>query len=393
MADDKTIKAGTSKLTAEDTTITIGTSKLTAEDIAQANAMVAEAITGNNIQSSKATNLTSSVSLNTLVGATTGAISAVSSLTPESQAAELTQNATGKAQATTLRSMYSRGNGRLVDFTYIDGSDDDERRAYMKLEGDVDSMRNLIAGEDRTILQAVYEHLIDAYTSIIITSIQENLQERQSVMPTVGDSFAATFSGLEPQLLVINGYLPLDGSRDNTWFHAFINAYKYFIRASKLAKYRCHLKIVFPDFASYVCYPVSFSSAIDSQSDTLVNFSMTAVVVSNPINKAYGFANQVVEPSNTVEEVAAATSSSTVRSEIENNVTKSPAAVGELEKKKNWVESVTDFVNTAVNSKTMQNINKAFAVADQVSGAVSAVTGKPFGTRKISGKTGRGSYI
>ena len=61
--------------------------------------------------------------------------------------------------------------------------------------------------------------------------------------------------------------------------------------------------------------------------------------------------------------------------------------------KKNWVETVTDFVNTAVNSKTMQTINKAFAVADQVSGAVSAVTGKAYGTRKITGKTGRGSYI
>ena len=195
-------------------------------------------------------------------------------------------------------------------------------------------MRNLIAGEDRTILQAVYEHLIDAYTSVIITSIQENLQERQSIMPTLGDSFAATFSGLEPQLLVITGYLPLDGSRDNTWFHAFTNAYKYFIRASKLAKYRCHLKIVFPDFASYVCYPVSFNSSMDSQNDTLVNFSMTAVVVSNPINKAYGFANKVIEPSNTVEEVAAATSSSTIRSEIENNVTKSPAASGRQKRRR-----------------------------------------------------------
>lgn len=363
------------------------------ESQVKVNNDITHAITGNSIQSAVTTNLNNSISLSSLVNSTTSTTEALSSLTSEVQQSEALSETKAGNQSATLSSMYRSGRGRLVEFSYADGSDDDERRAYMKLQGNTTAMQSLIEGEDKSLLEAVYTHLIDGYTSVIILSMQENLQERQSVMPTVGDSFAATFSGQQPQVLVITGYLPLDGNKDNSWFHAFVNAYKYFIRASKLAKYHCSLRIVFPDFASYTCYPVSFSSSLDSQSDTLVSFSLTAVVTSNPINKGYGYSASITAPANTVEEVAQATSDKTVRTEIENGVTKSPAEVGEVENKKNWVSTVTDFVNGAMNSKTMQTVNKVFAVADQVSGAVSAVSGTAYGTRNVSGKVGRGSYI
>lgn len=367
--------------------------QLTEELAERANATITNSITSTGIQAATTTNLANSISLQSLTGSTTKTVSSLSSLTSEVQAEMSRMETRATHQGSALGSMYRRGNGRLAEFTFTDGSDDDERRAYMKLQGDTAAMTGLIAGEDRTLLQAVHEHLIDGYTSIVILTMQENLQERQSVMPTVGDSFAATFSGQQPQILVITGYLPLDGNKDTSWFHAFTNAYKYFIRASRLAKYRCSLKIVFPDFASYTCYPVTFSSSLDSQNDTLVSFSLTAVVVSNPINKGYGYASSVLSPSNTVEEVVAATSEITLRSNIENSVTKTPNEIGELENKKTWVNTMTDFVNGAVNSKTMQTVNKVFAVANQASGAVSAATGRAYGTRKITGKTGRGSYI
>lgn len=316
----------------------------------------------------------------------------VASITSEVSSVAASQDVAYTQAAINLSAKYSSGRGRLVNFTYTDGSDDDSRRAYMKLQGEVASFANTMAGEDQTLLEAIYNHLIDGYTSIIILQVQENLQEKQSIMPTTGDSFALTFSGAEPQVLVISGYLPFDGDKDNSWFTAFVNAYKHFIRASKLAKYRCSLKLVFPDFSSYTCYPVSFNAGLSSEQDNVIAYSLSAIVVENPTNKAYTQAASVSAPTNTVEEVQEATSETTLEEEKEAGVTKSPAEIGETEQKKSWVESVSDWVNNVSNSKTMQTINKTFAVTNQVMGAIDAISGKPYGERYYSGKIGRGTY-
>ena len=360
-------------------------------DTTRVNSIVEKAVTQNNIPEGS-TALRNNISLDSATGLTTQGAKTIASLSTEASNTKTRQEAEVAETVLGLGSRYSRGNGRLVDFKYTDGSDDDQRRAYMQLVGEVESMSELAKGENSDLLHAVYEHLKTGYTSIIILSMQENLLERQHIMPTVGDTFAATFSGQEPQVLSINGYLPFDGDKDQSWFIAFVNAYKHFIRASKLAKYKCSLKLVFPDFASYTCYPVSIGITADSNQDNLIPFTMTAIVTENPINKAYGYAPSIANPQNTVEEVAVAESTSTKNAEIETGVTKDPTEVGKASEKKTWVESVSDWVAGVTNSKTMQTINKTLAISNQVSGAIDVLSGKPYGQRYYSGKVGRGSY-
>ena len=119
---------------------------------------------------------------------------------------------------------------------------------------------------------------------------------------------------------------------------------------------------------------------------------MTAVVIQPPPNKAYGYDSSVTEPENTAEEVAEETSNETKQADIEKEVTKDPKEVAKTSEKKSFVESVSGWVNKVTTSKEMQEVNKALTVANQVSGAISAITGKPYGSRYYSGKIGRGTY-
>ena len=367
---------------------------LSAEELAKVNSNVSNLITSDSIGMSSRQNVTDTVTLGDLsTGTTTITKETLAGISSEAEDAISTSNILAQNASISLGTKYMKGTGRLVSFTYADGSDDNSRRAYMQLQGNVSAMSSIIEGEDKNLLQTVYNHLVNGYTAIVITQMQENLQERQSIMPTVGDSFATTFSGLEPQVMVISGYLPFDAATDNSsWFISFVNAYKYFIRASQLAKYRCSLRLVFPDFASYTCYPVSISTSMVSDQDTFIPFSMTAVVVSNPINKAYGYSSSVTSPTSTVEDVQQAVLASTQQSDIEQEVTKSPSEIGALESKKSWVESVSDWVHSVDSSQTMQTINKTLAVTNQVIGAIDAISGRPYGERYYSGKIGRGSY-
>ena len=283
----------------------------------------------------------------------------------------------------------SESGGRLVNFSFADGSDDDERRAFLQLQGNTAAIKELVQGESASLLNAVYDHLVNGYTSICITGIQENLQERQHILPTIGDTFAATFSGREPQIIVLNGFLPFDADKDDrSWFVSFMNAYKTFIRASRLAKYRCSLRLVFPDFASYTLYPTSISSTLMSENDTLIPFTLAAIVVDNPTTKAYGYKSSVMIPQTTIEQVVADTAQETLDKQIQNETTKDPKEVGSAAKKKNFWETINDGINSAVGelnkvmkSKTMQSINQGFAILKEVDGAVNIVEGKAYGKR------------
>lgn len=283
----------------------------------------------------------------------------------------------------------SESGGRLVNFSFADGSDDDERRAFLQLQGNTAAIKELVQGESASLLNAVYDHLVNGYTSICITGIQENLQERQHILPTIGDTFAATFSGREPQIIVLNGFLPFDADKDDrSWFVSFMNAYKTFIRASRLAKYRCSLRLVFPDFASYTLYPTSISSTLMSENDTLIPFTLAAIVVDNPTTKAYGYKSSVMIPQTTIEQVQNEISLDTITKQIQNETTKDPKEVGSAAKKKNFWETINDGINSAVGelnkvmkSKTMQSINQGFAILKEVEGAVNIVEGKAYGKR------------
>ena len=283
----------------------------------------------------------------------------------------------------------SSSGGRLVNFSFADGSDDEQRRAFMQLQGNLTAIKSLVGGESATLLQAVYDHLVNGYTSICILGVQENLQEKQHIMPTTGDSFAATFAGHEPQLMMINGYLPFDAVKDDrSWFVSFMNAYKTFIRASRLAKYRCSLRLVFPDFASYTLYPTSISCNLMSDNDTLIPFTLTAIVVENPTTKAYGYKSDILIPKTTIEEVNEANKEDTINKQIENDTTKDPKDVGKKEQKKNFWQTINEGINNAVSevnkfaqSKTMQSINKGFAILSETKGAVNIIKGEPYGKR------------
>ena len=305
------------------------------------------------------------------------------------QVAMASSASTGAREIEISHRHLSESGGRLVNFSFADGSDDDERRAFLQLQGNTAAIKDLVSGESMSLLEAVYDHLVNGYTSVCITGIQENLQERQHILPTIGDTFAATFSGREPQVVVINGFLPFDADKDDrSWFVSFMNAYKTFIRASKLAKYRCSLRLVFPDFASYTLYPTSISSTLMSDNDTLIPFTMAAIVVDNPTTKAYGYKSSILLPKTTIEQVVADTAQDTVDKLIQNETTKDPKDVGSAAKKKNFWETVNDGINSAVGelnkvmqSKTMQSINQGFAILKEVEGAVNIVEGKPYGKR------------
>lgn len=190
-----------------------------------------------------------------------------------------------------INSIYSSGNGRLLSFVYNSGGDDDNKRAYLRLGGETEILKKTIMSTAVTYrqLMSIFTQLTTGYKAFILTNIQENLQEKQHVMPTVGDSFASTFAGADPQVMTFNGILPFDNRSDMSWFVHFMNMYVRFIRASVLAKYRCWLELVVPDYQVYRCYPISISCTLDSASDTQVSFGVSTIVANDWADKAYGY--------------------------------------------------------------------------------------------------------
>lgn len=184
---------------------------------------------------------------------------------------------------------HDAGGARLTSFTHSDGSTDDERIGYIKLQQNNNAMSTIASGENKQQLEAIYSLLVDKYNKFIITTVQESRSERSMIMPTVGDSFAATFSGREPMVLAVQGMLLFDYDRTKlSWFHAFFNAYDYYLRASKLAKFRAKMKLVLPDLTEYTGYMLNVGSSLSSENDMVVPVNFSMLVVSEAFNKAYG---------------------------------------------------------------------------------------------------------
>ena len=191
------------------------------------------------------------------------------------------------------------GSGaRLTSFVTSDGNDDDNRIGYIKLVESGSGMASIAAGENKQQLEAIYSMIKDKYNRFIITSIQEARNERSSVMPTVGDSFAATFSGRQPMAISVQGFLLFDYDTSKmAWYHAFMNAYEYYLRASQLAKWRAKMKLVMPDFTEYTGYMLSVGASMSSEGDVVIPMNFSMLVVQESFNKAYGISmNQSVMP-------------------------------------------------------------------------------------------------
>lgn len=181
------------------------------------------------------------------------------------------------------------GHARLTEFTYNDGSEDDKRRGYIKLVDPTGAMANIASGEKKQQLDAIYAALTNSYGRIAFTAIQESRAEKSMIQSTVGDSFAVTLSGRKPNVLAVQAMLINDyDSSKLTWYTAFLNAYEYYLRGSKLAKYKARVRIVLPDFTTYEGYILDLSSSLVSNDDIVVPISFSMVLCNETLNKAYG---------------------------------------------------------------------------------------------------------
>lgn len=234
--------------------------------------------------------------------------------------------------ANEIISSYNAGGARLTSFDNTDGSTDDARIAYIKLLDPNGAMAGIASGENKQILEAIYTELVSGYSRFILTAVQESRADRNVVMATVGDSFAATFSGREPRVISIQGHLIYDYDRAKTsWYLAFMNAYEYYLRGSRLAKYRTRMKLVLPDFTEYTGYMLSIGSTQSSDNDMVIPFNFSMLVIDEAINKAYGPNTTIVNPTvpktKTVDANQSAAGNA-VKNDTSSSETKDPADVG-----------------------------------------------------------------
>jgi len=288
-----------------------------------------------------------------------------------------------------LKDQYTSKNGsRLVAFEYTSGDDDDQRRAYLRLLGPEEGFNDLIKDTQNTSLQAIISELKSdtGFRSFILTSLTENFQEKQSIIQTINDYFITTFSGQEPQIIQISGILPFDAaSYTSSWFLNFINAYKFIFRASILAKYKLQLYIILPDFSKYRCYPISFSSGVQSNQDNLTQFQMNAIVVQEDIQEAKGISASVSTPSTLSEKVAANITDTKNKETSGDN--QDPKDVGKKSALEKALNSTRDFINTIATgqgtnevAKTINKVNRILGSA-KIANKVITSAGNIFGVR------------
>lgn len=255
-----------------------------------------------------------------------------------------------------VNNVYTKGSSRLIDFKFNNGTKDSDNRAYIKLLGNTTAIKDVAQLSGASDLTNIYSALITGYNAFILTSIQENLQEKQSLLPTVGDHFAVTFSGAQPQVIAFSGLLPFDGNNESSWFIRFMNAYNTYLRASVLAKYKCVMRLCIPNYIDYNCYPIGITCGLSAENDTLVNFSVQAVVTTEMSARAYGYSSGALQvPSSVSSAVLAASSAEKHASDIENKATNTAADVG---KAANAITNIKNSLNKAVNNAT-DAINKA----------------------------------
>lgn len=252
--------------------------------------------------------------------------------------------------------LYNDGE-RLSSFT-PSGDEIDKQVAYFTLVGtngkapnkpdDLDKEKTM-----RSYLDELYTSLSDRYDKFILLSINESKSEKAQVLSTHGDHFAAIFTGREPTTISISGQLIADYGDSASWYRTFMDAYTYFFRASRLAKYNNHIKLVLPDgMETYVGYPLNISWSSSADSDILCNFNMGFLVVDRYWTKAK------------LEATSAGTAGAAGVSKNINQPTipAKPTGVSMFEKVNNTLKMVNDAVSTAKKfisvAKTVQNVVK-----------------------------------
>jgi len=160
------------------------------------------------------------------------------------------------------------------------------------------------------LLQNSLTNTLMKYTKFMITGIQHSRREKTQIIPTFGDTYSAIFTGAEPQVVTFTMNLVCDhvgdmtnlvtakgnavtnlatanaaGTTTNTatasqmtWYHALYNAYLYFLRASRLAKWWLQLRIEVPGFSSYQGYILSMDDAINANDDEMVQVSFSMLL-------------------------------------------------------------------------------------------------------------------
>ena len=185
---------------------------------------------------------------------------------------------------------YDEGGGRLTDYVASYAEDDDKRIAYMKLIADKDMTSDFPQDikDDRAVLESIFSEIKNEYRKFVITGVGIDNRERVNVMTTFGDSFAATFTGKEPLILAFSGFIVFDyaGKAEQSWFHAFLNAYEYYLRGSRLAKWRAKLQITIPDVCEYKGYMMNLSTQMNADNDTVLPFQFSFLVTDQTIFKS-----------------------------------------------------------------------------------------------------------
>lgn len=182
-------------------------------------------------------------------------------------------------------------HGRLTNFTPSDAAEDTKRLCFLRIEGDdvqglMDDLVNLEA-YDQNVLPGILAQMngtgspegSNGYAKFSITAVSDSREEKMQIMETNGDSFIATFTGRKPHIVGFSGNLIFDYAQEATWYHAFINAYEYFLRASRMAKHRCKLRMVMPDCQELVGYMINLNTNHESSTDSIIPISFSMLVV------------------------------------------------------------------------------------------------------------------
>ena len=182
---------------------------------------------------------------------------------------------------------------RLSSFKAVDVREDEGRLCYLRIEGDnpASMLDDLdLKDMDVNVLNEVLGQLTGSpsnsgYTKFIISGAEDNRAEKSEIMKTCGDSFIATFTGREPHVMGFHGSLIFDYGTSSTWYHAFINAYETILRASRMAKHRCKLKLVMPDSQEIIGYLLNLNCSYDAAADSVVPIAFSMLVVDKTPSK------------------------------------------------------------------------------------------------------------
>lgn len=236
-------------------------------------------------------------------------------------------NSTGLASAaavdtsvtTSTLADYGSGSARLTNIASPTCERDDARLGYLKLI-DSGTMAAVASGAQATILKDIYNSLTakSGYNKFIITALHENRSERSMIMNTVGDSFAATFSGREPMVINVQGLLIFDyaASGVQSWYLAFLNAYERYLRASQLAKYKAKVTLVLPEFTEYVGYIISISTSQSADNDLAIPMNFSMLVCNDTFNKAATTGGATIASTTTTTSASTASTSTTTTGSV-----------------------------------------------------------------------------